>query len=216
MLGKKYIFETADTKIKRYFRNLLLTFFLFVFSYGLICAAIVFDARNSNGLTENALYNKPPELIVVFTGDKGRIQHAFDLARKYKQSHIFITGVHAKNTVSTFLGSSMEQKTIDPKLLEIDYLAKNTVENVINLYRYLKLNHGNQRILIISHDYHITRIKTILRGLAFNWDADGNFQFYFSSVPTNYTEINSLKKVLIEVPKLLKASLTVLFWEEES
>jgi uncharacterized SAM-binding protein YcdF (DUF218 family) len=216
MLGKKYIFETTETKFKRYSRNILFVFLMIFFSYFLVCAAIVFDAQNSNKLADSALFNKPPELIVVFTGDKGRIQYAFDLARKYNQSHIFITGVHSKNTVSTFLNPTQESETIDPKLLEIDYLAKNTFENVINLYRYLKLNPGNQRILIISHDYHITRIKTIMRGLAFHWDVGTNYHFNYSSVPSDYTEFTNLKKVLWEVPKLLKAAMTVMFWEEET
>ena len=103
----------------------------------------------------------PPDLIVVFTGGAGRIEYAIKKAQEFKQPNVFITGVHEKNSVKTII-SPMKIADKDTEHIDIDYTARNTVENVVSTLDYLRNNRGLNKILIISSDYHIMRIKQII------------------------------------------------------
>jgi uncharacterized SAM-binding protein YcdF (DUF218 family) len=210
MFKSKYIFETNNTRYFRYFKNLLLLSIVALVFYVLFAFVLLLFSESENAKTHKAFFKRSPDLISVFTGDIGRIPYAIKFAQEFKHSHIFITGVYSKNSVETLLSPMSINGQIDPNLLTIDYLARNTVENVIATLRHLRKNKGMDQVLIISSDYHIMRIKLLMEQLK---DSEDNFQFQYLGVKTDYKRPRNIKIVLKEVYKLIRAYIFVLLWE---
>jgi len=212
MFKKKYIFETENTKYSRYVKNSCFVFFLMIVAYIVTGFYFIVVSKNESTMADANFYKRPPDLIVVFTGHVGRIPYALKIANDFRQSNIFITGVYSRNTVKTFLTEKEFSKQIDTNLLEIDYLARNTVENVISTLRYLRKNNGMKRILVISHDYHIARIRLIINRLVLPTD---NYKFFFIGITTDYSTVRNIKILYTEVFKLFRAFAFLLFWDDE-
>ena len=89
-LKSKYIFETQKTRTIRYLKNFTLTFFLSLFLYVISALFFIQIASSENQKSEKAFFKKPPDLIVVFTGDTGRIPYAIEKAIEYNQIIVYI------------------------------------------------------------------------------------------------------------------------------
>ncbi|PIP94915.1 MAG: hypothetical protein COW00_14280 [Bdellovibrio sp. CG12_big_fil_rev_8_21_14_0_65_39_13] len=212
MFESKYIFEGKETRMWRKTKNfLLISLFLFLgfISLGLI---IVRVGSNETALAREYFYNRHPDLVVVYTGDNGRIPLAFQLAKQYRQARILISGVYNKNNVETLVNPLQDQTGLDPNLLEIDYLARNTVENVLSTLRYLRVNKGFNNILVVSSDYHIFRIKLIMNRL--RSEKEG-FQVFYSGVENKFDDLRNVTILYKEVYKSIKALLFLTFWDPE-
>lgn len=185
----------------------------------LLCIYIPIFAEEQNEITSQALYQKSPDVIAVFTGDIGRIDYTLKKAEQYPSAKVFITGVYAKNSLSTLLRKQGKEISIDDYLsqeshhIELDYLARNTVENGLATINYLRKLKSPKSILIISSDYHIFRISRIMNALK---DHSADYQFYYESIPSDYKKTGNLKKLVKEVYKFFKASTFLLFWDQES
>lgn len=203
MLGRKYIFETKSTRIRRLIISgglvslgafvIMVTFIIYIPIY----------AKMQKGRADGAFFQKSPDAIAVFTGDKGRIAYAMDLLKKNPTSKLFISGVYAKNSVQTLLNNQAapnisEELTTPDTQVDLDYESKNTFENVRETVEYLKSNPDIKNVLIISSDYHIMRIKLIIS----HFLDSSKKGFYFDSVPTKYSTWKETKKLLIEALKL--------------
>ncbi|MBC7538120.1 MAG: YdcF family protein [Bacteriovorax sp.] len=178
--------------------------------YSFVCSILLLDARNETKNAKTSFVQTPPDLIVVFTGGPGRIEYAIKKAQEFKQPNVFITGVHEKNSVKNLVS------TIPPEEkdhIELDYTARNTVENVVNTLKYLRNNRGLNKILIISSDYHIMRIKQIINTLI---KEDDKFTFYFSAVTSNYLSFRNIKILYIETFKLVRTKVFLMFWDQKS
>lgn len=215
MFSKKYVFETKYTRHKRVLINLsflgigvLLTFFL-------LCIYIPRFAKNHKEITESAFFQKAPDVIAIYTGDKGRIDYAFKMAEKYPSVKIFITGVYAKNSLETLLKKQGRDLSVDEFLdqeshhIELDYLARNTVENGIATINYLKRLNNAKNVVIVSSDYHLLRINFIMKTLS------SDYKFYYDSIEGDYSRWRDLKILMKEVYKLLKTSTFLFFWDRE-
>lgn len=206
MLGRKYIFETKTTRLRRLALSGAviaiagITFFITFIVY------IPIYAKMQKGRADGAFFQKTPDAIAVFTGDKGRIAYAMEILKRNPTSKLFISGVYAKNSVQTLLNKQSDNPAISEQLsqpdmqVDLDYESKNTFENVRETVEYLKSNQNLKNVLIISSDYHIMRIKFIIS----HFLDDPKQQFYFDSVPTNYTTWNNTKKLLLEALKLIR------------
>ena len=102
-------------------------------------------------------------------------------------------------------------KEQSPKI-EIDYLARNTFENIISTIRFLETDSTIKNVMIISSDYHILRIKLLLNAL---YKKEGQVQFHYYSISSDYTQWRNLKILLIELIKLMKALVLITFWEQD-
>jgi len=225
MFSKKYVFETKKTRSLRYFRNFRLILFLSGIGYICMCFILIAYSQKENQESNISLFKKPPGLIVVFTGDKGRIPFAIRKAREFKSSNIYITGVYNKNTVQGLVSKILDRNVdgsmtdasketeIDSNFLDLDYLARNTVENVISTLRYLRERPGINTVLIISNDYHIPRIKMMLSTLI---TPQENVQFFYYGIETNFSEFRTIKIILKEVIKFARASVFLIFWDKEN
>lgn len=205
MFGRKYTFETKSTRLRRL---VLSGVFLTGLTLALIISFIVYIpiyAKMQKSRASGAFFQKTPDAIAVFTGDKGRIAYAMDLLKKNPTSKLFISGVHAANSVQTIINKQTSDAA--PEInedagvqVDLDYESKNTFENVRETVQYLKLNPEIKNVLIISSDYHIMRIKLIIS----HFLSDSEQQFYFDSVPNSYTTWKDTKKLLKEVMKIVR------------
>lgn len=218
MFTKKYIFETKKTRAKRIAES---TFFILIalfISFSLLCVYLPIYAEKQNEVSEQAFFKRSPDLIAVFTGDTGRIDFTFKKAEKNPSSRIFITGVYAKNNLEILLKKQGKNISIDEYLeqeshhIELDYLARNTIENSLATLNYIKTLPATQKILIISSDYHIFRISKIMNALK---DQNSEIEFYYESIPMDYTKLNNIQKLAKEVYKFVKASTFLFFWDRE-
>lgn len=212
MFSSKYIFETKQTKIQRYLKNILFILAIGFLLYSIFSAIFILVSENASKSSHDRFFDSEPDLIVVFTGDSGRIPYALKKAQEYKQPHIFITGVYSKNNVDTLLTPLKVQEKINPDMLQIDYLARNTLENCISTLRYLRAEKVYKNILIISHDYHIMRIKLIMNNII---QPEEGFEFHYSGIPTSYTNWRNLKILYTEVFKLFRTYGFLLFWDSQ-
>jgi len=213
MLGSKYIFETKETRMMRYLKNgLIYTFVLFLI-YVLSGYFFILFSQNENNKTLERFFKSSPDLVVIFTGDSGRIPYGIKLAKDFRQSNIFITGVYGKNSVETLLEPLELEGKIDTNLLDIDYYARNTVENCISTLRYLREKKGYKEVLVVSHDYHIPRIRSIFSKIMTEED---RYEVYFSGVETDYTSWRNLKILYTEVYKFIRTYAFLMIWDSES
>lgn len=212
-LKRKYIFETRTTKLRRYLRSALLIMCVMIISYSFSCILFLIASNRENLIAKNTFFKKHPDIIVVFTGDKGRIPYAMKLAKDFNQTNILISGVHSKNNIDKIIRSLDLSEKIDPNLLQLDYSARNTVENVIETLAYLRSSKGLEKILIVSHDYHIVRIKTIVENIRRKTDT---FKFNYIGIKTNFSKINNIKKLYQEVYKFFRTYTFLLLWGPES
>lgn len=213
MFGSKYIFETKETRTVRYLKNASLYLFGLLFLYIISGYFFILFSDNQDQVTQERFFKSSPDVIVIFTGDSGRIPYGIKLAKKYSQSNIFITGVYNKNSVQTLLTPLQLGDQIDINLLEIDYFARNTVENCLSTLRYLRKKKGFKEILVVSHDYHIPRIKTIFSKILAE---DDPYNISYSGVSNNYSDWRNLKILYKEVYKFVRTYAFLMIWDNES
>jgi uncharacterized SAM-binding protein YcdF (DUF218 family) len=198
---KRYVFETSETRLSRRIRNFLLSLVSITIAYSIICLILLLVSKQENQTTKEKFYKTSPDIIVVFTGDTGRIPYAIKLAKQFKQSNILISGVNSRNNVDRILKDITLSSHINPNFLDIDYDAKNTYENVVRTLTFLREKNDIRNVLVISHDYHILRIKAIVKDKINKHD---NFKFYFSGVNSNLSQFRSIKKIYKEVFKFFR------------
>ena len=197
----------------RHFLSALIILVSFFLCYSFACAILLLDARNEGKNAVASFVQTPPDLIVVFTGGPKRIEFAVKKAQEFKQPNVFITGVHEKNSVKTIM-NPIDPEAVEPTdHIELDYLAKNTVENVVSTLNYLRNNRGLNKILVISSDYHIMRIKSIFNSLA---KEDEKFEFFFTPVPSDWLSWRSYKILYTEVFKLIRTKMFLMYWDQRS
>lgn len=207
MLGRKYTFETKSTR----FRRLLLSgSIIIVLMAGLLISFISYIpiyAKMQKEKAAGAFFQKSPDAIAVFTGDKGRIAHALDLVQKNPSAKLFISGVYATNSFRTLVNN---QKEIQNKVemldasnvqVDLDYESRNTFENVRETVQFLNQNKQFNKVLVISSDYHILRISMIFS----HFITGQKPEFYYDSVINKYSTWDDVRKLLKESVKYLRA-----------
>jgi uncharacterized SAM-binding protein YcdF (DUF218 family) len=212
ILKSKYVFESKGTRMYRHFLSVLIILVSLFACYTFFCAILLLDARNEGKNTKSTFVQSPPDLVVVFTGGPGRIQFAVKIAQELKQPNVFITGVHEKNSVKTLM-NPIDPNTKETDHIELDYTARNTVENVVSTLKYLRNNRGLNKILVISSDYHIMRIKMIFNTLVFD---EEKYEFFYTPVPTDYLSMRGIKILYTEVFKLIRTKLFLVYWDQKS
>ncbi len=202
MLGRKYIFESKSTRVRRL---IISGAFVSLLSLAVVVSFIIYIpiyAKMQKGRAAGAFYQKSPDAIAVFTGDKGRIAYALDLLRKNPSAKLLISGVGANSyqtIVNNQVNPSAAQEVTNVGLqVDLDYESKNTFENVRETVEFLKKNPDANKVLIISSDYHIMRIKLIIS----HYISSSKQEFYFDSVINSYTSWSDVKKLLFETLKL--------------
>lgn len=216
MFGRKYVFESKSTRVRRL---LVGGAFVSALSLALLITFIVYIpiyAKMQKGRAAGAFFQKSPDAIAVFTGDKGRISYAMELLKKNPTSKLFISGVYAANSFQTILNkqgsaSTNAELSAAGMQVDLDYESKNTFENVRETVEYLKSNPDLNKVLIISSDYHIMRVKLIIS----HFMSGSKQEFYFDSVPNSYTTWKDTRKLLKEALKLGRTFILLKVFREE-
>ena len=203
MLGRKYTFESKSTRLTRL---LVSGAFLTVVNSAVLISFIAYIpiyAKMQKGRAAGAFFQKSPDAIAVFTGDKGRISYALDQMKKNPSAKLFISGVYAANSFQTLIDKQTDPLTglaaQAPDLqVDLDYESKNTFENVRETVGFIKSNPQLDKVLIISSDYHIMRIKLIIS----HYMNGRKPEFFFDSVPNTYRDWKDIKKLLKEALKI--------------
>ena len=172
-----------------------LSFTLFVHGIGIFLLLHV--AHREFQRASHAFKQNSPDLIATFTGAQGRISHTLGISKQYPSSHIFITGVSMKGETHNLV------KAFDSTLLDIDFFAENTIENVLSLKKYLDKKEPLQKTLIISHDYHIKRIKLTMNKMMPEHNKD---RFFYMGISPDYRSLRNLKILFKQLYK------TILMW----
>lgn len=207
MFKKNYNLEYPTPKRNKYPKKIFYFLIFLLFGHLFSCMIFYQISLDKNLKSYQDLSNFNPDLIAVFTGHSGRIPLALKMAKKYPQARIFITGVNKNNTLEKLLEPF--DLELRPKLMDIDYWARNTVENGISTIRMLRKNPTLKNVLIISHDYHLMRINLIMDKLkAENED----YKLQFLGRETNYSNFRNLKILSKEVVKLVRTYFLFLFW----
>lgn len=202
MFNKEYVFETKSTKLRRSLISGLLSFILVSSLLIAYFFYIPIYGKNQKEITDKALYQISPDAIAVYTGDKGRIAYALDLLKKNPSSKLFISGVYATNSFQTLLNKNeiISAEELEGVQVDLDYDSRDTFENVRETVQFLKENPELNRILIISSDYHILRIKMIVNFYHKNTDKE----FYFDITETKFNNWKNFKKLFWEAIKIIR------------
>jgi uncharacterized SAM-binding protein YcdF (DUF218 family) len=205
MLGRKYTFESKSTRLHRLLISGALVLVLSLAVIGSFIVYIPIYAKMQKGRAAGAFFQKSPDAIAVFTGDKGRIAYAMELLKKNPSSRLFISGVYATNSFQTLIDKQSDPTTSEelqkPETpVDLDYKSKNTFENVNETVKFLRLNPNYNKILIISSDYHIMRIKLIIS----HFMSGKQTEFFFDSVPNTYNTWDDTRKLLKEAIKIVR------------
>jgi uncharacterized SAM-binding protein YcdF (DUF218 family) len=203
MFGRKYVFETKSTRLRRLLLSGLIFSSIVIGILGTFIVYIPIYAKMQKGRAAGAFFQKSPDAIAVFTGDKGRIAYALELLKKNPSSRLFISGVHAANSFQTLVDKQASPSTGEAvknvgMQVDLDYKSRNTFENVQETLKFLKKNAEFKKVLIISSDYHIMRIKLIMS----HYMLTEKPELYFDSVNTPYSNWTDVKKLLLEAVKI--------------
>lgn len=217
MFNKKYIFESKQTRFKRILATTLFLSLSLLTVFTLLCVYIPIYSSKLTEESKEYFYQKSPDLIVVYTGDVGRIEEALKLSEKYPNTHLFISGVNSKNSLKTILEHKKDKRSVkeflasNEKIVELDYLSRNTVENAISTLNHVRKNPLYQDVLIISSDYHLLRANLIMRTLT---GEEEKYKFHYKGVTNNYHRQRTIFILCKEVYKLMKTSTFLLFWDQ--
>tara|TARA_B100000676_G_scaffold169317_1_gene166559 strand:- start:85 stop:660 length:576 start_codon:yes stop_codon:yes gene_type:complete len=141
--------------------------------------------------------------IVVLTGDQFRIAKGIELLKRNPNKKLLISGVNKNINPVDIMKEFPSSINFFQCCIDIGKDAKNTFENIIETFEWMKSNEFTS-IIIVTSDYHLPRVK-----LEINRFID-NQQIFYEAVKTN--ESNSmlrLKKIILEYIKYIRTFLSI-------
>ena len=203
IFDRKYIFETKRTRAIRIALNSLMGVAAFFIGYFVFLLIILMTAKSEQTRVSEGLYQKSADAIVVLTGDKGRIKRALALTTKWPEARVIISGVYGTNTLKTIVTGQVgaEELLKSPVQVEIDYEALDTLGNVRETLEHLDVSNTEiKRVLVVTSDYHVMRVRMIFEHLMKNQ----TFEVYYEGVESNWSKWNNISKLLKESLKTLR------------
>lgn len=201
LFNRKYVFETKSTRMRRLLLSAAtVSLVTFVFTVTFICYIPVY-AKMQKGRAAGAFYQKSPDAIAVFTGDRGRIAYALEILKKNPSTKLLISGVYSANSVQSLIerqGDPIQDQDVASMQVDLDYESKNTFQNVRETVVFIRNHPKLNNILVISSDYHIMRVRMILSHFL---ELDKP-EIYFDSVVHDYTSWDNVRKLLKEAVKI--------------
>ena len=211
--------EEEEAKFFRWIKKFFFGLILFaVLGFLSLMITIPYYADRLVQDTKSLLYDEAPDVIIVFTGDQGRIEHALKLAEKHPSAKLYISGVFSKNSLITLVEENKiklpSSKGIDwlSQNIEIDYAAQNTIGNVLMTLNFIRKNFLTGKILVVSSSYHFTRINLLFN---FFTHPKEKLTFIYDPVADQGTYFHKLRKVSLEVLKFINTVMVLLLWDKE-
>ena len=141
--------------------------------------------------------------IVVLTGDQYRIAKGIELLKDYPDKKLLISGVNKNINAIDIMKKFPNNKYFFECCIDIGKDAKNTFENIIETFKWMKSNELTS-IIIVTSDYHVPRVK-----LEINRFID-NQKIFYEVVKNDETDsILRLKKITLEYIKYIRTFLSI-------
>ena len=141
--------------------------------------------------------------IVVLTGDQYRIAKGIELLKNYPGKKLLISGVNKNINAIDIMEKFPNNKSFFECCIDIGKEAKNTFENIIETFKWMKSNEFTS-IIIVTSDYHVPRVK-----LEINRFID-NQEIFYEVVKNDETDsIQRLKKITLEYIKYIRTFLSI-------
>ena len=141
--------------------------------------------------------------IVVLTGDQYRIAKGIELLKNYPDKKLLISGVNKNINPVDIMKEFPSSINFFQCCIDIGKDAKNTFENIIETFEWMKSNEFTS-IIIVTSDYHLPRVK-----LEINRFID-NQQIFYEAVKTDESDsILRLKKITLEYIKYIRTFLSI-------
>ena len=141
--------------------------------------------------------------IVVLTGDQYRIAKGIELLKNYPDKKLLISGVNKNINAIDIMKKFPNTKNFFECCIDIGKDAKNTFENIIETFKWMKSNEFTS-IIIVTSDYHVPRVK-----LEINRFID-NQEIFYEVVKNDETDsIQRLKKITLEYIKYIRTFLSI-------
>ena len=141
--------------------------------------------------------------IVVLTGDQFRIAKGIELLKRNPSKKLLISGVNKNINQVDIMKEFPNSKNFFQCCIDIGKDAKNTFENIIETFEWMKSNEFTS-IIIVTSDYHLPRVK-----LEINRFID-NQQIFYEAVKTDESDsILRLKKITLEYIKYIRTFLSI-------
>ena len=96
--------------------------------------------------------------IVVLTGDQFRIAKGIELLKRNPNKKLLISGVNKNINPVDIMKEFPSSINFFQCCIDIGKDAKNTFENIIETFEWMKSN-GFTSIIIVTSDYHLPRVK---------------------------------------------------------
>jgi len=106
----------------------------------------------------------PPgaDVIIVLTGDRGRVEKGLRLLRDGLAGTLIISGVHRDAGLDAIFPSGVEPRL--RKRIILEKSSKNTYQNAVEA-RGIVVEKGFKSIVLLTSWYHIKRAEYIFRGV---------------------------------------------------
>ena len=141
--------------------------------------------------------------IVVLTGDQFRIAKGIELLKRNPNKKLLISGVNKNINPVDIMKEFPSSINFFQCCIDIGKDAKNTFENIIETFEWMKSNEFTS-IIIVTSDYHLPRVK-----LEINRFID-NQQIFYEAVKTDKSDsILRLKKITLEYIKYIRTFLSI-------
>lgn len=201
IFSRRYVFETKKTRARRFLLNAAAALGLAAFTYGVFLFYILMVAQTERNRAAEGLYQKSPESIVVFTGDRGRLAKGIELLKRWPSAKLFISGVHGANNLSTLVaGQADAQALLDSGTqVELDYDALDTMGNVRETLEHLsQAADKTERLLVVTSDYHVLRVRMIFQKEMQHKESP---RIFFDGIPTPRSDWKKLVKESVKIAR---------------
>jgi len=210
IFARKYVFESKKTRALRMALNAAVVLGGIVVLYITFLVFTIVTARTESNRLAEGLYQKSPDAIVIFTGDKGRVKRGLELTRRWPEAKLLISGVHGANTLQTIVAGHADAQALlnSPQQVDLDYEALDTLGNVRETLKHIDgLQEPVKSLLVVTSDYHVLRVRMIFRDQL----AARPLTVFYDGITSDWASWKSIKKLLIESLKTLRAWFILVF-----
>ena len=99
--------------------------------------------------------------IIVLTGGKMRIEKGIEILQKGYGTKMFISGVFMPSEIQAKLNSEKNKKDLLECCIYFGEEARNTIENAIEVRKWLVKNNDIEKVILITSYYHLPRSMLI-------------------------------------------------------
>lgn len=96
------------------------------------------------------------DAIVALTGGAQRVEDAVELLDKGYAGRLLITGVNRRTSRAAIQRLSPGQRQLFDCCVDLDYRARDTVENAAEIGRWVR-GHGFRSLIVVTSNYHLPR-----------------------------------------------------------